>query len=395
VTPAEPAFPLPGAGDTVVLVVPPTMVVEYRMLLHASRAYSDHLHYLRLARWLERRGARVHLVDCPLDPDAVISFRGSRRAGPHTVEPLDLGCGYQGLSRESLRRRLESIESVRQVWISSQFTFDREPIHETVRVVRQACPDALLLLGGVYPTLCPEDALSTGVDHIHRGLLLAVEDVSTARVDWRSLVMLGRGCPNRCSFCSSRHTENIRHHIRAPDDILADIEAEEARGAGVVLLYHANLFARSLLGDALVVLSGLADRDVSPILYNGLEPRTVTPRVAEILYRAGVPDVTIPLQTLSREIAKDWSRREGLRDWRRAIDTLLEAGFSADQISTDVIVGHPDQSFEEAVRTACWVWSQGVTPLLNPYAATPRTPDALRHGDRFASMGLEEQHYLL
>ncbi len=386
---------LPSSSDRVLLIAPPTMVVDHSMFLGSHRMYLERFFVQRLHSWLEQRCQGAVLIDCQTDPAAVLSLRGQRTAGPKSRAPEKVSCGYHGLGRFELASRLQSMDPPDQVWITTLFTYDREPVRETISAVKSVFPEVPVVVGGVYATLCPDDARAIGADEVHEGLLLDVESCTRVRNGWMGLVIMGRGCPNACSFCATRFNENVTPYVRPTADVSKDVDTLIGDGVRAIFLYATNMFSGRSADSTEEILEALAEKDVSILLYTGLEPSVVTSRRAELMRQAGVLEVNVPIQSLDRKITKRWGRREKIVDYIEAVDKLRSAGFVDEQLCSDVLVGHPEQTLEETVRTLCYVWSQGVTPLLLPYTMVPRSTDERKFGSMVDDLSLEERHFLL
>ncbi len=386
---------IPSSSDRVLLIAPPTMVVDHRMFLGSHRMYLERFFVQRLHAWLKDRCRSTEFVDCQTDPAAILSLRGQRTAGPKSVAPVKVNCGYHGLGRHEVITRLRSMEPPDQVWITTLFTYDREPVRETISAVKSVFPEVPVVVGGVYATLCPDDAKAIGADEVHEGLLLDVESRTCVRNGWMGLVIMGRGCPNACSFCATRFNENVTPYVRPTADVARDVDVLIRDGVRCVFLYATNMFSGHSAEATEEILEALTVKDASVLLYTGLEPSVVTSRRAELLRQAGVLEVNVPIQTLDRSMTKRWGRRDKVVDYVEAIGKLRSAGFVNEQLCSDVLIGHPEQTLEEAVRTLCYVWSQGVTPLLLPYTLVPRSADERRFGSLVNDLSLEERHFLL
>jgi len=372
------ALNLPNRDDSLVLITPPTTVVDTRLFLYGHRLYTIPLHTKRLADWLDRCcGAFLH-IDCLGDPESRARPIGTRTAGPRSKSPQEVACFAYGLDEAVLRRKLTEIARPTQVWITTLFAYDRTFLAETIAVVRAALPGVPIVVGGSYASLCPDDCKAMGADHVHQGILHEAEDVGPTRIGPFGFVVAGRGCPNRCSYCAFSYIEGRRPVCYDPEKVLAQAGELAAGGISALALYSPSIFRGALARPSELIVEGLADFDFGVVGWAGFEPKAITPRRAELLHEAGFVDITVPIQTLDRETAKSWGRREALSDFERAVDTLLGAGFSRLEISSDVIMGHPDQTLEETLRSMCYIWSRGITPAVFPYTWIPRSADAKR-----------------
>ena len=91
------------------------------------------------------------------------------------------------------------------ICVTSLFTYSWSPVHEVVSRYRSLFPRARVQVGGIYASLMPEHAASTGAE-IHTGLLPEAEDFApdySLVPSWdASILFSSRGCVRRCAFCS-------------------------------------------------------------------------------------------------------------------------------------------------------------------------------------------------
>ncbi len=369
---------LPGRDDTVVLITPPTMVVETHLFLYGHQLYTIPFHTKRLADWLKLRCNEVVHIDCLGDPESGPHSSGTRTAGPRSSRPEEVACFAYGLDESALRRKLTEMDRPSQVWITTLFAYDRDLLKETIATVKDALPGTPIIVGGSYASLCPDDCRALGADVVYEGILHEAEDAGPTRIGPFGLVVAGRGCPNRCSYCAFSYIEGRRPVSYEPDTVLAHVEQLTGDGLSALALYSPAIFRGNLAQTSERIVEGLASFEFGVVGWAGFEPKAVNRRRAELLHRAGFVDITVPIQTLDRELARSWGRRETLDEFEQAIEMLVDAGYSRLEISSDLILGHPDQSLEETIRSMCYLWSLGVTPVAFPYTWIPRSADAER-----------------
>ncbi len=375
---------LPTKADAVCVVIPPTRWFDSKLFLYAHDVYVRSLHTLRLVRWLEGTCRSVTLVDNLTDPQARLTTDGPRAA----IAP-DVRSGHFGLSDTDLEARLGAAGDLSQIWITTLFPYDKDEIARTIALAKATCPGAQVVVGGAFATILPKLTARMGADAVHEGLLDEAESVSSVRSGTAGMVCVSRGCPNRCSFCANHRVEN-RRWMRGGDDLLRDIDALIEDGASLLDLYSVNFFAPDRAAQAEELFEHLAERDVRTLLWTGLEPRRLTPKRAEIMRRAGCIDVLVPLQTVEPELTARWGRGENLARYGDAVSMLEDAGFDPLELASDMLIGHPDQSLEGTVRTACHIWSKGLSPLMFPYTFVPGTRDFQTYGHLIEGLEMSE-----
>jgi hypothetical protein len=95
-----------------------------------------------------------------------------------------------------------------RVYITSLFTYAWEPVHEVIRFYIHKYPEAQVIVGGIYATLCPDhlrDAFGDRIE-IHQGLFSKIDNILpdySLVPEWNaSILFSSRGCIRKCSFCS-------------------------------------------------------------------------------------------------------------------------------------------------------------------------------------------------
>jgi hypothetical protein len=386
---------LPERGDSVIFITPPTIAVDTRLFLYSHDLYTRKLHTRRLLGWLESRGVSVHYIDSLGDPQSRPVGIGTRTAGPNSARPASISAYAFGLDEETLRRRLTDAGRPSQVWITTFYAYDRELLRATIAIVRSVYPGVPVVVGGAYASLCPDLCLGLGADRVHQGLVAESESHLAVQEGRYGFVLAGRGCPNRCAYCAFHRIEGAKPVSYAEDRILGEVDRLIESGVTLLALYAPSVFRGALAEPTERIMERLAERDITTMIWAGFEPLTITPRRAELARRAGVFEPSIPLQAHDRRTTREWGRRETLQDFLDTVQVMRDAGYSGLEISSDIIVGHPGSPLEETIRSACFLWSQGVTPLQFPYTCVPGSADALSLGIDFSSAQVETlQSYL-
>lgn len=182
-----------------------------------------------------------------------------------------------GLSYEDIARRIPPETDI--IGITAPFTHHAIIIRELSVVLKNAFPLAAILLGGVYPSTLPENALTGGVDYIIKGegeiplsrfadgedplrirglwyrdkkggiigsdsaeMVRSLDDIpfparhllpmekyhrlsSRGRLGKRSAtVITSRGCPFDCTFCSVHAVYGWQWRARSPENIIEELK---------------------------------------------------------------------------------------------------------------------------------------------------------------------------
>ncbi|MGZ7115099.1 MAG: hypothetical protein ACXVI0_08665, partial [Halobacteriota archaeon] len=93
-----------------------------------------------------------------------------------------------------------------KVFVTSLFTYAWRPVHRAVRYYKTLYPNAHLTLGGIYASLLPDHALTSGADYVHVGQCSEADVCPPAWElvpEWDgSIIIVNRGCIRSCPFCA-------------------------------------------------------------------------------------------------------------------------------------------------------------------------------------------------
>ncbi|MET0384503.1 MAG: MiaB/RimO family radical SAM methylthiotransferase, partial [Polyangiales bacterium] len=209
------------------------------------------------------------------------------------------------------------------------------------------------------------------------------------RRDVSAYVTVMKGCDERCTFCIVPYTRGAERY-RASDEIVAEIQRLVAGGAREVTLlgqtvnsWHephepggASRFAWLLERIAQEVPALLRLRYTSP------HPRHVTPELVSAHGRLAVlpAHMHLPVQSGSDRVLRRMLRRYRRQDFLERA-AALRAARPDFTLSTDMIVGFPDETEEDFEATLSLVREAGfVSVFAFKYSPRPHTP-ALRFGD--------------
>ena len=138
----------------------------------------------KLGAWLERAGYKVRLINAmdyrdPLSAAVLGSPRREARGTgkffrqvvptPPAVAGMKRSYARYGIVAESLEARI-SAEEPDVVLVSAGMTYWYPGVVEAIRIVKKAFPRVEVILGGIYPTLCPQHArTASGADVVVSG----------------------------------------------------------------------------------------------------------------------------------------------------------------------------------------------------------------------------------
>jgi hypothetical protein len=252
-----------------------------------------------------------------------------------------------GLPKKEFEKFLGSQKNIDWALIQTGMTYWYPGLIETIEVIKKFCPQAGIILGGIYTTLCPEHAKSLGAD-------LVVEDSNLQEL-WRLLnlspapeqppfwegyknpaagiLKLTDGCPFKCTYCAV-HKFYHEFKPRPPERSIRELEFLVDRGVKNVAFYDDALLYKAQ--DVLVpFLREVLRKKVCVNFHtpNALHPRYISESTAELMLEAGFKTFYLGFESLCDE----WHRQTGSKvssaELAEAVRILLRAGARPEQIT--------------------------------------------------------------
>jgi radical SAM superfamily enzyme YgiQ (UPF0313 family) len=371
---------------------------------------------LCLAAYLRRYGYVTELLDC-LDPrhpgladeQGIKPFRRytsghgkfpkEEIAKPESLLGIPRRYHRYGITPRIFRRELHLYGSLNAVFVTSLMTYWYPGAWEAIRIIREELPGVPIVLGGIYPTLCPDHAQGAGADIIVAGrgedaLPRIIQELfghhvdpgREARDDFpypafdllrrpdQLPLLTSRGCPYRCSYCAS-YLLHGRFYQRDPDVVIDEIA-----------YWHGRLGVRhfSFYDDALLVHS----RDMAvPMLKeiirrqlpcqfhcpNGLHAREITSELALLFRRAGFTTIRLGFETADADRQAVTGGKVVNAELQSAVNDLRTAGYRPTEIGVYLLCGLPGQTAWEVEDSIVYVRSCGARPIIAEYSPIPRT----------------------
>lgn len=373
---------------------------------------------LFVASHLKNVGFEVELLDC-LDrsnlrmPDA--SNRGPKRLRefgcggyykeilprPDCLRTIPRHFGRFGIPLSEAKKDLSQRKPFDFAFITCGMTYWYPGAVLLKEVIKEIWPSCQVVLGGIYPTLCPEHAKKWGFDAViascdpvqvlqEVGIILesnlqvrtAEEFFSTS--PWYSLykrlfygvIITSVGCPFHCSYCASR-TLWPSFSRRDPALVLQEIETlYHTFGVRDFAFYDDALLFQAQEGF-LQLLEEIIKLDL-PLRFhlpNGVHACFLEPQVARMMYRANFKTLRIALETTSPEIQKITGNKVDNRTFESAVASLRRVGFSPQEIEVYLLFGFPGPSSEDYLSSVEYVRRLGLRPRISLYSPVPGSVD--------------------
>ena len=203
----------------------------------------------------------------------------------------------------------------------------------------------------------------------------------------RSIEVLGtRGCPYRCSFCSSPQMWTTRYVTREPDDVVDEI-AEYVERYGVQNVNFVDLTAATNRKWTLAFCDALDARglDITWQLPVGTRIEAIDREVLGRLRDTGCRNITFAPESGSERLLAVMDKRVDLTHVLRAVAEADELGL---HVTINVLIGHPQETWRdlwESVRfmlKASWLGcSDTAVVMFCPYPGSADFEKLVASGD--------------
>lgn len=320
---------------------------------------------------------------------------------PQSLSHIPRHYARYGLPPELVKKILLSIQPPDVILVTSYMTYWYPAVRDAVELLRSLFPNAKIILGGIYATLCAEHAKK----HIAADYFIAGEgEIQTARLiadlldgpgsnySYQNLdelpfpafdlypilnyvpILTSRGCPMNCSFCASR-TLTSGYRRRSVENVVDEIRRwHEQYGVSHfafsddALLHQADKYAKPLLQQIFSEKWSL--NFYTP---NGLTPRYVDAEIAELFMRNNIKSIRLSFETVNETRQKSMSAKVTNSELKNALNHLANAGYKKSDIGVYVMIGLPGQSLEEARDSVLYVHELGARVNVASFSPIPGT----------------------
>jgi len=166
----------------------------------------------------------------------------------------------------------------------------------------------------------------------------------------RSIQVLGtRGCPYKCTFCSSPQMWTTKYVVREPDDVVDEI-CEYVEAYGVQNVNFVDLTAATNRKWTIGLCDALAARapDVDWQLPVGTRIEAIDREVLERLAAARCRNVTFAPESGSQRMLDVMDKRASLEKILVALVDARELGI---QTTVNILIGHPEERWSDLAKS--------------------------------------------
>jgi radical SAM superfamily enzyme YgiQ (UPF0313 family) len=135
-----------------------------------------------------------------------------------------------------------------------------------------------------------------------------------------------RGCPLKCSYCSTPAIEGDRIRKRSPQRVVSELRQWREAGFSKIYFVDNTFNMPPSYAEDLCRLMAAADLGISwrAIIY----PKNLTPSLAKAMKQAGCIEASLGFESGSTEILRSMNKRFGTEDIRTASHLLKDHGIN-------------------------------------------------------------------
>ena len=342
---------------------------------------------LSILQNLRRSGNNVHMIDCLYESQTTStkSLDFGRRQTKRTL--VDKPEPYRGIPRRyyrfglggaELRNRLAQCPKPDVILVTSAMTYWYKGVYEVIEAAKEIFPSAFVILGGAYARLCPEHARLSGADFVQtEQFSFPYETIALDLYDSPSygILITSWGCPMACGYCASSKLWRTFTQ-RELDDVFKDLASQTAISTVTDIAFYDD--ALLLNKEQLFYPLCRHIREHYPSLRlhtpNGLHVAQMDDECCKTLFRTGFRTIRLSLEGTDEFTTQVSSGKTAAHGYERTVESLLQAGYSHENIETYVLVGLPGQSVEDVRRSIKTVIDLGGRPKLTDFSPIPGTP---------------------
>jgi radical SAM superfamily enzyme YgiQ (UPF0313 family) len=370
--------------------------------------WSSPIGLLYMGSVLRQNDMEIKLIDCmqvvegKRKADGRAPFVKEKTLNPPALMNIRKRFKRYGISREMLMAEFSRIESPDLILITSIMTYWYPGVKETLSSARRAFPSSKIIVGGIYPSLCPDHASHTltKADLVVTNMetekfYCFVEETLNGTFSYKpSLYDLDNipypcydlydsipfvplltsfGCMYRCTYCATpyMHPNIVR---RRPESVVGEIKHWQALGVSRFVLYDDNFLYRSEL-YARPLLKQIATLPFPVDIYNpnALNGALIDDELALLLREAGFKEVRIGLESADPKVQESTGGKVNLKRFEQSVAALLKGGFNNNDIVAYILAGLPNQRWEEVKRSIDYTLDLGIQPHIAEYTPIPHT----------------------
>lgn len=207
-----------------------------------------------------------------------------------------------------------------------------------------------------------------------------VENLPSRRIEnYKAFVNIMYGCNKFCTYCIVPYTRG-RERSRLLKDILLECEELVKKGYKEITLLgqNVNAYGKDLKdGNTFaILLEEVAKLGIPRLRFTTSHPWDFSSDVIDVIakYPNIMKAIHLPVQSGNDDVLKKMGRRYTANDYRRLVDEM-KTKIKDLTISTDIIVGFPNETYEQFLDTLKMVdyvkYDSAFTFIYSPRPGTP------------------------
>jgi len=298
-----------------------------------------------------------------------------------------------------------------EVWISAIMTYWWESVRDlTIRLRRRFGKRTTIILGGIYPTLCPDHAAEmTDADIVVAGEVKEANDLWTDPSLYETppdyaIITPSRGCPYNCGYCAQRTLNDGRRKpcCRSPEDLLAEMKDKYHRYGIREFAFYADYLLADYKHCLMPLLRRIAEEKLPFKLHapEGFHTRPLasSQELVDLLKAAGFEKVYLPFEHIDQDYLASLRRDHvSVEHFVKAVRMCEKAGFKLRNMDVNafVLYGLPEERIDNVVKTVLFVSEVvgSIIPML--FTPVPTTQIYRRYLRFFRERGWDRDLHML
>lgn len=285
---------------------------------------------------------------------------------------------HHGLRRDEIITYLESKyknDRPDYILVSSAMTYWYLGVKWIIALLKDLFTDAIVILGGIYASLCTEHAGTLGADFVYTDRCEPTAPYPAFdlydNVPYGVLIT-SFGCPFSCKYCASGILWPT-YRRRPLENVIKDFEYQLNLGIHDIAFYDDALLLNK--ENYFYPLTEIIAKESQIRMHtpNGLHVRQIDKKCAEVLYERNFKTIRLSLESIDPKFVRDSSDKVAAAEYSRAVKNLHEAGYSDKDCETYILAGLPGQNIQSVKDTIAFVKDCGAVPKLAEYSPIPGT----------------------
>lgn len=199
--------------------------------------------------------------------------------------------------------------------------------------------------------------------------------------------MTSKGCPYNCAFCASKRLCS-GYSVKNPDIILNEIFFLQNKFQVNNFIFYDDALLLNADKNIKVVLKNIIRRNIKTSFQtpNAVHAKFVDKEIAELMKAVNFKNIRIGYEAYSTKKQKDMNYKVSNESLRIAVKNLLDAGFTRKEIGVYLIIGFPEETYEELKAGVDYIIEIGAHCRLSDYSPVPYT----EYWDRFNNFDKNE-----